>query len=544
MPGHYIPYQIARGDARYLFREIGTFEKRIILNTSFKFVVNNPQYTGYFIDLIHLGNDAILSAKHSPYESTGNYQLHLHINDQPTGFYIDQSTWTCVEFEVDMEEMKILLHINGKRAGEQPYTGGDIRFVHLKPVRSSYTPPICSVSLDVESFILIDGSGDVNNTRLGKAGVTAIRPTVTVEQGFSPVGATSNHGAVADNDPSFETTFVQANKTGAQDIYGTTSTISVPDVKSVTLLTTARRAEADYMELHPVLRQNGEDIVYPHTELKSAEWRTSRYTLQKNPVTGLPWTHTDVQDLQWGQRIGERDTTPTVIYPTPSEPPGSQTLRFGDENLGYYGTVSSNEFITGTHLASALGINAGNSYDNTPDWLKFAHNGKTLYVPKRPLREGVSWLDIYNAGLVYGVAGNGKYPPTTGGVDQLKTVTIGGRSYIVRLLKGADDDPNNLTYNVAHPAGTHNSEWAQLVLRTSANDPNGSHWESFSDVELGMDDAIADRISWCQETWASRDGTYRVTRGVYGQALTFGYVTYATNVISLMWRPVLELIDN
>lgn len=305
MIGDFNAYLTTPDEVKYLFRYVDAYEKRIILNTSFKFDVYNPQITGYHIDLIHLGPDAILSGIHSYIGGTGAFQLHLHINNQPTGFYIDQRTWTCVEFEVDHEENKIFLHVNGKKAGEQPYTGGTVRYAHLKPIRSSYGVTVCCVRLDVESFILIDGSGDVNNTRMGKLGVSAVRPNVTHEQGFSPVGAATNHGCVANNDASFETNYVKASDTGAQDLYGTSVAINTIDVKAVTLLTTARRSEADYLELHPVLKQ-GEDVtVYPHFDLKASEWKTARNTLQKNPATGLPWTPADVQSLQWGQRIGK-----------------------------------------------------------------------------------------------------------------------------------------------------------------------------------------------------------------------------------------------
>ncbi len=507
--------------------------------------------SGRKIPLLELGS-MVVYAENITYVETGNPGYRLHFG--ASSIDIESGIWQLLEIEIDYFTETASLWVNNKKVGDIAHDGSVVDFFHFTGVllnadtgaRIDYVG-----SLDVDYLVIYDQSTDTNNSRLGKLKFATLTPTVVKQRQFTSAWNTDESTIlqltdVTKNNNGYSNNFIHAAQAGTKDLYGTEFPESIP--KFLTVCTVAQMSEPNTFDVQPVVFDGTvEQVGDPIPNLRVTTWTEQKWVRNKAP-NGEPWSLENLSIFQWGQKLAPPLTwvqQPTTVGPQqPSEPPGSQTLLFGDESLGYYGTVSANEFVTGAQLASALGFTAGNSYDNTPDWLKFAHNGKTLYVPKRPLREGVSWLDIYNAGLVYGVSGNGNYPPTTGGVDQLRTVTIAGRNYKVRLLKGADVDPNNLSYNVAHPAGTHNSEWAQLVLRTSANDPNNSHWENFTDIELGMDDAITDRISWCQETWASRDGTYRVARGVYGQALTFGYVTYTSNLISLMWRPVLELIDN
>jgi hypothetical protein len=173
--------------------------------------------------------------------------------------------------------------------------------------------------------------------------------------------------------------------------------------------------------------------------------------------------------------------------------------------LGYYGQVPSAEFINGTNLASAVGLNSSYWLNREPVWCKFAFRGQVLYVAKTPLVNLISWNALNNLGIV----------------DGSRIITINRRRYRVRLLTGLDNNE---------------SEWNNLIYRLSAKDPTGTFWERFTDAELVVG-VGSGRTTWVQDIV----NTYRVYRGY--QSLTSyaeGLPTSATDTTG--WRPVLELI--
>jgi hypothetical protein len=87
------------------------------------------------------------------------------------------------------------------------------------------------------------------------------------------------------------------------------------------------------------------------------------------------------------------------------------TLSFGTMNRGFFGIIPASAFITGDNLCSELGITQGTAQFSDTDWLKFAFQGDILITPMKPIRYGISWNAIYNAGAVYGDGAVGFNPP-------------------------------------------------------------------------------------------------------------------------------------
>ncbi len=232
----------------------------------------------------------------------------------------------------------------------------------------------------------------------------------------------------------------------------------------------------------------------------------------------------------------------------------------GDETAGFYGEVPKSDFISYDELASVVGLSAGTSEFNTESaWLKFALDGKTLYVAKKPARYNLSWEHVYQAGCVYGVDGFGSNPSGSS-VDQGVFVTIAGQDYRVRLLKGAGADPT-VVGSDSLTAGwdidlSHGSEWNRLLYPihsgahadtqnpTTHSDPNAApfgSWASYSDSDIIVHTSYGSgAYTWCQETHGS-NSNYRYLRGAAG--ITRAWNTTSTNVhTSRGWRPVLERI--
>lgn len=227
--------------------------------------------------------------------------------------------------------------------------------------------------------------------------------------------------------------------------------------------------------------------------------------------------------------------------------PGPNKLIAGTMEEGYFGEVPASALITGDALASECGISQGTSQNSAAGWLKFAYKGKVQFVAKKPIRYSISWDAINTAKCVYGDSGD-------------KTVTIGGLTYKVRLMRALEptNDPKT-TASGYDGTVNHHSEWNRLMCQiheraiygswgypnniendigilehSLGNGTNGMYNNADLVVESGNG-----RASWCQERSTSASTRlYRGNSGVSGSngnPSSYAYSNYG-------WRPVLELI--
>ena len=233
--------------------------------------------------------------------------------------------------------------------------------------------------------------------------------------------------------------------------------------------------------------------------------------------------------------------------------------------------LSSADVISGDALASELGITQGTSQYSDTSWIMFPDhltpNGKQLLVPLKTIRHSVSWDAIYNAGAVYGTGedistaeqwmldNDDNYDSATDRVAQDAEVSINGRTYKVRLMRGAADDSTDSYADSDKGSLGPENEWNALMLpihekaRTGDwNYPNYvpadvDDWAIyFSDADLLTHQDLGNgSYTWCQET-LDTDTSSRVNRGRLGVSLlraSSSSITYS----SLGWRPVLELVS-
>ncbi|WBF04761.1 hypothetical protein [Erwinia phage vB_Ea277G] len=226
------------------------------------------------------------------------------------------------------------------------------------------------------------------------------------------------------------------------------------------------------------------------------------------------------------------------VYPWSG--PGNKKLKFGTRDLGYFGEVTQAELfgndevwgmvkpVTGTKNNAALNV-----------WLKFILDGRVLYTPKYPITMGTKWEDLYAAGAVYGVKGNGDAPvPAGGAVDQFRMVTkiekIVGVNKIwplkLQLMSGA-----NSLINSTNDWASDRSEWDRLWTPFFAQ-----KWETYGWQE--MNQGYTNRLATIKER--NGDGTNYGTRGGNNTIALKNYIAMNTTSSSISWRPVLELIND
>lgn len=218
--------------------------------------------------------------------------------------------------------------------------------------------------------------------------------------------------------------------------------------------------------------------------------------------------------------------------------PGPQNLLAGDYTDGYFGSLSSNDFVKGSELSSMVNFVEGSLTNDILTWLKFSLDGKILFVPKNNIRKSISWEMVYKAGCVYGTNDYGITPLSTP-VNQLRIVNVKGSLFKVRLFKTALTDPIENISSQDNPALSSGSEWNRLMYRIVMEADIGAleKWEMFPYSTVSDD-----YYSLCQETLNS--SIKRAMRGGYDGISFFHSRDPETAASNYGWRPILELITN
>ncbi|ABY63275.1 virion structural protein [Pseudomonas phage 201phi2-1] len=215
--------------------------------------------------------------------------------------------------------------------------------------------------------------------------------------------------------------------------------------------------------------------------------------------------------------------------------PGPQSLKTGNSTIGFFGEVSSSEFITYAALATAVGITTGTNPYPTEGWLKMAYNGNVQYMPKRAARANLPWATMNNLGIVTAA--------------QNKLITILGKVYRVRLINACNVNPYPGSANVDDgiPYGN-GTEWNKLMYGlmstvVGAAALEGPALASYSIGDLGLAPTTSDGVSAIiQETTSTglqiaRGNGNSNVRGIY----PFSGVANSDRIRG--WRPVLEYVS-
>lgn len=179
---------------------------------------------------------------------------------------------------------------------------------------------------------------------------------------------------------------------------------------------------------------------------------------------------------------------PLIMYPNSG--PGPMYLKLGNEDIGYFGEVSSAELITYVaykdHLNPALLVDI-NSGTLDKGWFKFMHQGKVKFISKYPLGDNLSWEALYKAGGIYGTNDNGTYPSPAAGpyFNQYKPISVTqyGKTWtmVPKAMTGAQIDPTT------NPVTLSGSEFDDLLCRICiCNHPNSGLFATYVKTLVAM----------------------------------------------------------
>lgn len=269
-----------------------------------------------------------------------------------------------------------------------------------------------------------------------------------------------------------------------------------------------------------------------------------------SPIATLPGSATSYEDTTvargkvYHYRVGVYKGDDLLVGPNqmqgyfPNSGPGPQSLKAGDWTLGYFGRVSLADFATAQEMVTLCGVSGTVIADTVMKyWNKFIRNGKIIFAPCTELAYGMTWQQLYNLGLVYGVDGFGTYP--TGvtsamnfNVNQKKLVTVKGSQFLVRLPQMTKQPLTEMVSGAnVDAAGT---EWLDLHCRSamfSANPALKGRWN---------DEAVVSQMGGLSQHWSSATQVVAANAGAADTPNQIQiYTTSAT--IGYGWLPFLEL---
>lgn len=215
--------------------------------------------------------------------------------------------------------------------------------------------------------------------------------------------------------------------------------------------------------------------------------------------------------------------------------PGSKKLLSGTRDLGFFGEVTRAELFGDAELLVSCKLPANKAINaSVQAWLKFIYRGRIIYLSKYAVANPVSWVELYAAGVVYGVRGPGDAPvPTAGPVDQFKLLTkyerIAGVPKLwplkVQGIPGVDEGGviNDNSWESS------NSEW-DVLLGTYFSQWSGSFtWPSNNQYSVGRE--------------RNPNGNYQGSRG-FGALAGKQQRAVANSDNGSVWRPKIELITD
>lgn len=179
----------------------------------------------------------------------------------------------------------------------------------------------------------------------------------------------------------------------------------------------------------------------------------------------------------------------------------------------FKGEVTQANFLTFADLTTQVNLTAGTAINVDTAWIHFiTKDGKDLYFPKMPIRKSITWEQLDSLGVVTGT----------------KTVVIGGKTYMVRLLLCAPSSPG------AYITGR---EWNEYIVNLT----NGVY-ASYTPAQLGTGTGGTSNgeFNIGQELSANAAGAH--VAASYRGVTELWYIPQNYVDAGYGWRPVLELV--
>lgn len=224
--------------------------------------------------------------------------------------------------------------------------------------------------------------------------------------------------------------------------------------------------------------------------------------------------------------------------------PGPTELLRGNNEFGYFGTVTQEQLFTATEVQVGVGVTA--TTVGVITWEKFIYQGKILYLPSRALHTGLSWNALYGIGCVFGTDDTGLGAHGLAPKNQRKIISKGDDDFIVRLPRfttrqdGAPPVVGGREISTSDPS-IYGSEWVQCMCVLY-----GASLGVFPGRYAPVHNKVAVAPEWpisgnpCATMGMEYSGATSMVSIGAPVSIYNGHASY-NRTTPLSWRPVLEL---
>lgn len=245
--------------------------------------------------LLSAGNGAELRAA-----GTGELFLyHSTLNGGAalaTGLFMSLDTWHFVEFALASTTLGVKLD----GGTEVTSTGGTLSAVSSL---TWHTPGYFSSAL-VDDWYICDDAGTANNTYLGPIRIDTLAPTSDDTATFTTTTGTSHYTEVDDAAPDGDTTYVEGDTSGQQDLFGI-GTLPSPQYDQVVAVQVAAKcitpdggAQAVYIDA-----KSGATVGKSAAQSLASSYTYYQGVFEQDPDTAAQWTISGVEAGAYGVEV-------------------------------------------------------------------------------------------------------------------------------------------------------------------------------------------------------------------------------------------------
>ena len=225
---------------------------------------------------------------------------------QPVNYEIERSVWYVFEIVLNKEDATAELWLSNKKVAAIHVTDLAPSFWHVMQQNTSGTS-VATQGITIDDVYLLDGSGDVNNRRLGRTNTLTRSPNVDAQKEFDRSSSNANNYAyISDQFANGDSNYLTGSVLGTTDLYwNTTIPTVIEKVHAVSVMVSAKKEEPDETTVAPVVKSGESMVVGKPIFIRCAHYIEDKSTFEIDPATGLPWENAAAFAARWGQRIVE-----------------------------------------------------------------------------------------------------------------------------------------------------------------------------------------------------------------------------------------------
>jgi hypothetical protein len=265
----------------------------------------NPYYNGGPILRLYDGPTLGVSFN---YNGSGEIQAYCGYSyallGTTSGAGLAQGTWSYVEVMVKCHATAGTVEVRVNGVTKLSLTG-----VNTKAGADNYHNVVELAAANgwiptYDDWYVCDNSGSLNNNFLGDVQVGLLLPNAAGDAaGWTGSGGGAHYGYVDENPLDSDTSYVETNQSGAEELWNYQDPVSCPSVLGVQVNTDCRETDAESFCLKTVIKSGATSSAGTPEVIGSLGYLTQSRVCQTDPNTGSLWTPATLAAAQFGLQL-------------------------------------------------------------------------------------------------------------------------------------------------------------------------------------------------------------------------------------------------